>query len=71
MVVFIVFNSPLDGLDAEAKGRLHLHNEFVVDGSRHRVVFVVLILGLVEAIPRVLFQAFDAYTLSRVRHEDF
>ena len=54
MVMFVILNGPLDGLDAEPKRGLHLHYEFVIDRSSHSVIFIILILGLVEAIPGVL-----------------
>ena len=71
MVMFVILNGPLDRLDAEPKRSLHLHYEFVINRSSHSVVFIILILWLVEPIPGVLFQAFDAYAFVRVCHEDF
>ena len=69
--MFVILDGPLDRFNAETERGLHLHYEFVIDGPGHSVVFIILILGLVEAIPGMLFQALNADTLIRVCHKDF
>ena len=70
MVVLIVFDGSLNRLIAEAKGSLHLEQEFLIYCSRHRVMIVVLVFWLVQAVPGVLLKTFNIDALGRVCHED-
>ena len=69
--MFVVLDGPLNRFNTETERGLHLHYEFVIDGPCHSVVFIILILGLVEAIPGMLFEALDADAFVWVGHEDF
>ena len=69
MVVLVVLDSTLHALRAETQRGLHFHDEFLIDGAWHLVVMVILILRVVEPVPRMLLQLVDRDTFIRIRHK--
>ena len=68
--MLIILNSSLHGFDTEAQGRFQFHDEFIVNRSGHRVEIVILSLGLIQAIPRMLLEAFYIDSLGWIGHKD-
>lgn len=68
--MLIVFDGSLDGLNAESERCFHFYDKFFIDRPGDVVVIVVVVLGGVEAVPRVLLQSFDVDALAWVRHKN-
>ena len=68
--MFVVLDGSLNGFCAETEGCLHFHDKLVVDCASHSVVVVVLILRLVQAVPRMLLESIDIYTFGRISDEN-
>ena len=68
--MFVVLDGSLDRLSAEAERCLHFHHKFLIDSLWDVVIVVVVILGLVEAVPGVLLQAFDVDALAWISYEN-
>ena len=69
--MLVVLNRPFNRLDAKTKRGFHLRNEFLIDTARHRVVVEVVVLWLVQTVPRVLLEALNVDSFVRISHKNF
>ena len=68
--MLVVFNCALNAVDAETQRGFHLHHEFVIHRPSHRMVPIVLVLGLVELIPGVLLEPVNVDAFVWIRHKN-